>query len=113
VRLGNDAVSVLRAPTSDDAYGNDDVRDWDAATSTPVTGCSFQPLEGSGFSEEVTVGRESVISRWVLYAPPDTDVLPTDRVQFDGVTYEVDGEPQRWGHAPRGYLSALLRKAAD
>lgn len=106
MKLGDVTVVVLRAPHgADDPYGNSEP-DWSAATSTQVPGCNVQPLSVT----EVTVGRETLVSRWQLFAPPDTDLLATDRVQYDGATYEVDGEAQRWGTGARGYVTAVLRK---
>lgn len=103
--LGSHSVVVRRATNAQDTYGND-TPDWSSATSTTVGGCSVQPQIGS----EVTVGRETVVSRWLLYAPDGTDLLATDRVEWDGGTYEVDGEVQRWDFA-LSYITALLRRS--
>ncbi len=106
MRLGSDTIVIRRAPLVADDYGNEN-RDWaNAVSSAPVNGCNLQPLSVT----EVTVGRETLVSRWQLFAPPATDLLATDRVVHDTATYEVDGEPQRWGRAPRGHIAAVLRK---
>lgn len=105
MNLGHHVVTVRRATTTDDDYGNP-IRDWGTATSTEVGGCSVQPIVGA----EQTVGRETVVSRWQLFAPDGTDITATDRVEFDGATYEVDGEVQRWDFAGLAHLTALLRK---
>jgi hypothetical protein len=103
--FGDHVVTILRATTTEDPYGNP-VRDWDAATQTQVTGCSVQPVQG----DEVTVGRDTVVSRWRLYAPDGTDLLASDRVRFEGDVYEVDGEVQRWDFPPLSHVTALLRR---
>jgi hypothetical protein len=103
MRLGPDTVTVKRAPLAEDSFGNEN-RDWTSATSTAVGGCSVQPLPAN----EVIVGRDTVVSRWTLFAPVATDLEATDRVVWEGDTYEVDGEPQRWTGV---YLSALLRRS--
>jgi hypothetical protein len=104
--FGDHVVTVLRAPEgSDNPYGNQD-RDWDAATEIQVTGCSVQPVQG----DEVTVGRDTVVSRWRFYAPDGTDILASDRVRFEGDVYEVDGEVQRWDFPPLSHVTALLRR---
>lgn len=105
MRLGRHTIVVRRATVAEDEYGNDQ-RDWATATSTTVTGCSVQPVLGA----EVTVGRETVVSRWQVWAPDGTDLLATDRVEWDGSTYDVDGEVQRWGFPPLSHITALLRK---
>lgn len=105
--LGPHTVTVLRAETTEDEYGNP-VRGWDAAGETEVRGCSVQPELGP----EVTVGRDTIVPRWRLYAPDGTDLLGSDRVRFDGNTYEVDGEPQRWDFPPLSHIVALLQRAS-
>jgi hypothetical protein len=65
-----------------------------------------QPVLGA----ENTVGRDTIVSRWQLFAPDGTDLLATDRVEFQGATYEVDGEPQRWDFPPLSHVTALLRR---
>lgn len=105
VTLGAHTVTVVRATTTEDSYGNP-VRNWGAASQSAVSGCSVQPVEG----DEQTVGRNTVVSRWRLYAPPSTDLLASDRVVYDGDTYEVDGEVQRWDFPPLSHITALLRR---
>lgn len=43
-----------------------------------------------------TPGRQGVVLGLDLYAPPNSDVLRTDLIDADGVTYEVDGAPTVW-----------------
>ncbi len=92
--LGNIVVTVLDAPLVADARHGTKRRDWDNATSTPLTGCSVQPISG----EEATADREFTATHLRLFAPwAGTFVLgATSRVVYDGATYEVDGEPRRW-----------------
>lgn len=104
--LGPHTITVRRATTTQDDYGND-VRNWDAASSATVGGCSVQPVTG----EEVTVGRDTIVSRWQLFAPDGTDLTATDRVEWDGDAYEVDGEVQRWAFPPMSHLTAFLRRS--
>jgi hypothetical protein len=66
-----------------------------------------QPVVGA----ENTVGRDTIVSRWQLFAPADADLTATDRVEFNGDTYEVDGEVQRWDFPPLSHLTALLRRS--
>jgi hypothetical protein len=87
VILGSDTVTVLRGRARDnfgDLQGSD--------TGTSVTGCSVQPTSAS----ESTDAGELLVTNATLYAPAGTDVLPTDRVQWLGAVYAVDGQPARW-----------------
>lgn len=103
-----DAITVLRAPLVDDGYGNSQP-DWENPTSTVVTGCRLQPERG----DDYVLDREAVITRWRLFAPADTDLKATDRVEHQGVIYEVEGSVEHWP-SPTGRLAhveALLRRA--
>lgn len=102
-----DTVTVLRAPLVDDGYGNQ-VPDWSEPTRTDVPGCRLQPERAA----EYVLDREAVTTRWRLFAPEGTDLRATDRVEYAGVVYQVDGEPERWP-SPTGRLAhveALLRR---
>lgn len=105
-----DAVTVVRADYVTDKYGNPtSVRDWVNATRTTVAGVSVQP----DYSTETTGDRNTVITGWRLFTPKgrDIDLLPTDRVEFDGMTLEVDGEVGRFRVAGRvHHVEARLRR---
>lgn len=85
--LGSDTVTVLRGRSRDD-FGNLQGED----TGTDVTGCSVQPASAS----ESTDRGELLITNATAYLPAGTDILATDRVQWLGTVYEVDGPPARW-----------------
>lgn len=105
--LGPHTVTVLRAaPGAVDDYGNP-VTHWESASQTNVSGCSMQPVEG----DEFTTGRDTVVSRWRLYAPVRAHLTATDRVRYAGDVYEVDGEVQRWDFPDAPHLTALLRRS--
>lgn len=92
--LGTDSVTVRRAPLTAppaDRYGALR-RDWTAATATIVAGVSVQPVTAA----ETTVDREWASTRLMLFAPGDTSILATDRIDWRGTTYEVDGPAQEW-----------------
>lgn len=105
-----DTVTVLRAEYRTDKYGNPtSVLDWENATRTVVSGVSVQPDS----STEATGDRNTVITGWRLFTPKgrDIDLLPTDRVEFDGMTLEVDGEVGRFRMAGRvHHVEARLRR---
>ncbi len=109
--LGSHTITVLRATSTEDAYGNQ-TPTW-PTTGTTVTGCSVQPDTQSLRISEVTVGRQTVVSRWQMYAPIGTDIIATDRVVHDGDTYEVDGEVQTWDHVALPHKFARLRRGEN
>lgn len=90
--MTGETVVRLRASTSEDIYGSE-VRDWAGADAAPITGCVVAPrLDGEAHAD----GRQGVIVGFTVYAPPGTEVLPSDRLTIRGRDHEVDGEPGDW-----------------
>lgn len=58
-----------------------------------LEGCLFAP----GPSQESTFASEQVETAGTVYAPPGSDVRPTDKLRIRGVVYEVVGDVQQWG----------------
>ena len=102
VSFKTQTVTVVRAPLVTDRY-NAQVRDWANATSTPLTDCRVQPLAASG-GLIIEPGRDAVVTRWKLLAPDGADVLASDRIVWQGKTYEVDGDVELWS-SPTGSLA--------
>lgn len=83
-KIGVRTVTRIRAPKVDRLKGD--------ASGPPdelaIEGCVVMPRssqeEGKGWV---------IISGRMVVAPFGADVLATDRVRVDGVTWEVDGEP--------------------
>ncbi|MET9425653.1 hypothetical protein ABZY06_33955 [Streptomyces sp. NPDC006540] len=93
--LTADSAVILRAGYVVDKYGNPStVRDWANATRTTVSGVSIQPDSSS----EETGDRSAVVTGWRIQSRKgqDLDLLRTDRVEFDGMTLEVDGKVARY-----------------
>jgi hypothetical protein len=68
-------------------------------TTHTVTGCVFAPnvSTGENVSAENVYRRDTVSTGLALYAPPDADIIPIDRiVRADGTVWEVEGEPGDW-----------------
>lgn len=86
----SDAVVRQRAPLIAGPYGNQQ-RDWPNATSVTYT-AELQPVS----STEDIVNQQQTVTRWRLFLGPDADLQATDRVVWDGDTYEVDGDVERW-----------------
>lgn len=75
-----------------DEYGNDVVM----GLEVPVNALAVWPR----VSDESTQGRDTVIVGVVAILPHGTRVRATDRVRWDGKTWEIDGEPGVWGPSP-------------
>jgi len=108
--LYGDTVTILRAGYLVDKYGNPtSQQDWANATRTPVSGVSVQP----DVSTEATGDRGTITTGWRLFTPKgrDLDLLATDRVEFDGMALEVDGEIARYRVSGRvHHVEARLKR---
>lgn len=89
--LAAETVTRVRGVASSDAYGNETI-DWSNPDRLPIAGCSVQPEQGS----EETFDRSMVVARWRLWGPSMMDLSARDRVEHEGLVYEVDGEVLRW-----------------
>ncbi|WDZ87188.1 phage head completion protein [Micromonospora cathayae] len=94
-----DQVTRVRAPLVDGPYGNQQ-RDWDNATAQPYP-AEVQPVS----STEDVVNQQQTVTRWRMFLGADADLEATDRFEWDGGTYEVDGDVERWKR--RGVLHHL------
>lgn len=94
-----DTVTRRRAALVAGPYGSQTL-DWPNATSV-VYRAEVQPVS----STEDVVNQQRTVTRWRLFLGPDADLLATDRIEWDGGTFEVDGEVERWKR--RGVLHHL------
>ncbi|GAB7039706.1 MULTISPECIES: phage head completion protein [Catenuloplanes] len=94
-----DRITRLRAPLIADGYGNQGP-DWPAAV-TAVLRASVQPAS----STEDVVDEQRTVTRWRVWLPRTADLLATDRIEWDGQTYEVEGDVEHW--KDRGQLHHL------
>lgn len=78
-------------------------------TPVEITGCSVQPLSTAEQLSDV----DQVTTRWKLYAPASAMLTVTDAVIVNGLTYEIDGDPQTWSDqcGMPSYTECLLRRA--
>jgi head-tail adaptor len=97
-------VVIVNPRLGTDRYGNE-VKNWFAATRTPAKAWVAQRT-----ASEIRDGREALVGSWTIMLAPDTDISGRSRVEWDGRTFEVDGEP-RPAHTRRGphHLEATLR----
>jgi hypothetical protein len=89
--LGPHSVIVVSPGITTDALGNHKP-DWSAASETVVDGCMVQPGGGSSQTDR----RDSTETAWTAWCPPDTPVLATDRILWQGVTYSIAGPVESW-----------------
>ncbi|MFE9099850.1 DUF6093 family protein [Actinomadura geliboluensis] len=92
----SDEIVIVRAPLLT-GYGNSLVYDWANATRTTVA-AGLQP----GNSIEQTGARDKVTTFYTVFVAAGTDVKVTDRVEWGGRTWEVDGEPKAWPQPETG-----------
>ncbi|MEV1321960.1 hypothetical protein AB0J14_38430 [Micromonospora arborensis] len=101
-----DQIVRVRAPLIGGSYGNQD-RDWGNAQPGVEYPADVQPVS----STEDVVNQQQTVTRWRLFLGPDADLLATDRVVWDGATYEVDGDVERWKRRGRlRHLQAVLMR---
>ena len=107
--IANSTVLRLRGTKSQDSW-NDSATDWSSPGTLIVGNCSVQPLPG----DELTLGRESVVSRWTfLSGQAGADIRSSDRIRYDGVDYDIDGSVQKFTDTTGNgldHLVAILRR---
>lgn len=88
----NQTVDIVRPKKTINSRGSE-IPDWTSTTKTTVTGCSVQPAS-TGLSQD---GRVLGLSDGLTaYLPEGVDVQAGDHIEFDGNTYEINGEPRKW-----------------
>lgn len=86
-RLLSATCMWMRPGTRTDAWGNT-VVDWNAPVTTAITAWVTQTSGGEVVSGE----RDAAVGQWTM-ATNELDIGYRDRVEIDGVTYEVTGPP--------------------
>jgi len=80
-----------------------------AADRTDISGCLVAPRYSD---EPAGRGRHGVVIGLTLLAPAGADLVHTDRIEIDGVTYTIEGEPGAWTGTRVGGVEAALKRAA-
>lgn len=88
-----DRVTIVHRPATStrDQFGNP-VADWATADRDEDVPANFQPAARS----EDVVDTDRAVTRAQLYLAGGATITAFDRVEFDGHTYAVEGEPERW-----------------
>ncbi len=93
----NQTIDVVRAKKTLTSRGSE-IPDWTDTTKTTVTGCSVQPASTSLSQDGRVLG---INDGWTAYVPEGTDVKAGDRIDFDGESYAINGEPRKWTGSSR------------
>nr|BEK68854.1 hypothetical protein KPHV_60810 [Kitasatospora purpeofusca] len=100
--IWDQSVVRVRAGTRTDRSGNT-VADWSpgAVARATITRVSVQPVLQTERQES---DRTSVVTGWRVLSEPGTapDVRAGDRIEYDGLLCEVQGEVGRWPHPVLG-----------
>jgi hypothetical protein len=91
MNLGTQTIVRKRAGVTQGDYGNAS-SDWGNPESLTIAGCSVQPAAGS----ELVDNREAITTMLIVYAPITADVIDTDRVEYAGTIYDIDGPVDVW-----------------
>jgi hypothetical protein len=95
--LGNDTIVRLRATLQRDPTDNTLYRDWDAPATLTIARCNLQTTALSDKLRRTDNAEREFSETFArVYAPPDADVVGTDRIEFEGRVWEVMGEPMVW-----------------
>lgn len=88
VSFARTTVTRVRGTVVSDRYNKETI-DWANPDRAPIEHCLIQPLNSD---ETFDAAGARVVSRWRFLGPEDADLLARDRIELDGVTYDVDGE---------------------
>lgn len=80
-------VVRLRGTKMTDRYDNE-VIDWTAPAKKTIESVTVVPIGGSE-TFDVAGGRR--VTRWQLNTDMGADILPDDRIEYAGDTYDIDG----------------------
>ena len=71
------------------------IPDWDPANvdTKKISGCSVQPASTSLSQDGRILG---ITDGLTAYIPNGSDVAAGDHIVYDGLTYEIEGEPLVW-----------------
>lgn len=110
--FANETVVRVRPAWVTDARNNKKADYGPAAGRLTVEGCLVQPGASSELVDALG-GSVAVSIRWSVYAPPGTEIAPTDAVELpNGRMYQVNGEPQAFT-SPTGDVSHVVLLLTD
>ena len=102
-----ETVTVKRASLVDSRGTK--ILDWSNPEEIVISGCSVQPSTTSRDFDGRTV---QVSEEWTLYAPQSSDIKAGDRIEWNGITFEVNGAPMPWS-SPTGRTSHVWVRLSE
>jgi hypothetical protein len=89
----NQSITVVR-PGTKESRGSV-IPDWspDKITKKTINGCSVQPASTSLSQDGRVLG---VTEGMTAYLPEGSDVKAGDRIEYNGETFTINGEPRVW-----------------
>src|SRR6266566_3160931 len=110
----NATITILRAGLVADPYGNK-IPDWPNASQTVIN--VFQsPLGPSPAQEDIRQRDTTMQWKQIRFTSSVVNLLTTDRVLLDGLTWEVWGQVEKWNTLTNSTLHhyhAFLRTVLD
>ena len=97
-------ITIVTPVEVTDGYGNTVLSyNLDDGATTRQASAYVRPLGGTqgASAPEVTDGRDAVSSAWQVHTN-DSAVTALERIEHEGVAYEIDGKPNIWDTDPRG-----------
>ena len=90
----NDEVIRIRPGTKEERGST--IPDWSNPDRLVIEGCSVQPAATTLAQDGRVLG---ISESMTAYLPDDADVEAGDRIEYEGYTFTITGEPKIW-HGP-------------
>lgn len=88
-----ETIQRIRAiPVVDPYSGEESALDWSSVTELNIDGVA---VDDSKTTALIEVGREPVVTDFVLYPPAHSDITHADRVRVRGLVCRVEGRPSQ------------------
>src|SRR5690606_23066407 len=101
ISFKNKTVTVIRPVNYIDGRG-ECLSDWSTAEEHELLGCRVQPmascdvLMSGSVTNEGGTAWDGIVTRWKLFTSANPNLTPHDRIRYDGVVYEIDGQVLDW-----------------
>ena len=102
--------SIVRVRPGTTTSRGSTVPDWssDKVTKLTISGCSIQPASTSLSLDGRVLG---INDGWTAYVPEGSDVKAGDHIEFNGETFEINGEPRVWtGAFTKSHIQLALTR---
>lgn len=109
----NQTVTRLRASVTQDR-NNNRILDWEHAARTDIFRVAVNPVSATE-SDNTAEQRDQVFSDYRVFSRRGValDVLTTDRIEWNGSVWAVNGDPEHWPHPIRTRGGAVHHTEID